>query len=141
MVLHSTRWLALSYFTYFFSYGIFLPFWSVWLAGNGLTPETIGILLGAGLVARFLGSLLIAPRVSDPSRLIAALRVLGAVNLALRAGLLGRQPRSMAAGDHHRLQPVLFAAGAADGCSGQHLAKADHHGPMAGCGYGALLPL
>ncbi|SVW16788.1 3-phenylpropionic acid transporter [Klebsiella pneumoniae] len=40
MVLHSTRWLALSYFTYFFSYGIFLPFWSVWLAGNGLTPET-----------------------------------------------------------------------------------------------------
>jgi len=24
MVLHSTRWLALSYFTYFFSYGIFL---------------------------------------------------------------------------------------------------------------------
>jgi PPP family 3-phenylpropionic acid transporter len=54
MVLHSTRWLALSYFTYFFSYGIFLPFWSVWLAGTGLTPETIGMLLGAGLVARFL---------------------------------------------------------------------------------------
>ncbi|SQI96864.1 3-phenylpropionic acid transporter [Klebsiella oxytoca] len=38
MVLHSTRWLALSYFTYFFSYGIFLPFWSVWLSGLGLTP-------------------------------------------------------------------------------------------------------
>ncbi|STR52822.1 3-phenylpropionic acid transporter [Klebsiella oxytoca] len=67
MVLHSTRWLALSYFTYFFSYGIFLPFWSVWLSGLGLTPETIGMLLGAGLVSRFLGSLLIAPRVSDPS--------------------------------------------------------------------------
>ncbi len=136
MVLHSTRWLALSYFTYFFSYGIFLPFWSVWLAGNGLTPETIGILLGAGLVARFLGSLLIAPRVSDPSRLIAALRVLLAVNLALRAGLLGRQPRSMAAGDHCGLQPVLFAAGAADGCSGQYLAKADHHGLWPGAAMG-----
>ena len=49
MVLHSTRWLALSYFTYFFSYGIFLPFWSVWLSGLGLTPETIGMLLGAVL--------------------------------------------------------------------------------------------
>lgn len=36
MALHSTRWLALSYFTYFFSYGIFLPFWSVWLKGLGL---------------------------------------------------------------------------------------------------------
>ena len=62
---HSTRWLALGYFTYFFSYGIFLPFWSVWLEGLGLTPETIGLLLGAGLIARFLGSLLIALR--DPS--------------------------------------------------------------------------
>ncbi|MFU0445678.1 3-phenylpropionate MFS transporter [Pseudocitrobacter faecalis] len=81
MVLHSTRWLALSYFTYFFSYGIFLPFWSVWLKGAGLTPETIGVLLGAGLVARFLGSLLIAPRVSDPSRLISVLRVLALLTL------------------------------------------------------------
>ena len=81
MALHSTRWLALSYFTYFFSYGIFLPFWSVWLAGVGLTPESIGILLGIGLVARFLGSLLIAPRVTDPSRLITVLRVLALLSL------------------------------------------------------------
>ncbi len=66
MVLQSTRWLALSYFTYFFSYGIFLPFWGVWLKGEGIAPETIGMLLGAGLVARFLGSLLIAPRVKIP---------------------------------------------------------------------------
>ncbi|EAS9109450.1 3-phenylpropionate MFS transporter [Salmonella enterica] len=81
MALYSTRWLALSYFTYFFSYGIFLPFWSVWLKGLGLTPETIGLLLGVGLVARFLGSLFIAPRVSDPSRLISALRVLALLTL------------------------------------------------------------
>lgn len=81
MVLQSTRWLALGYFTYFFSYGIFLPFWSVWLEGLGLTLETIGLLLGTGLVARFLGSLLIAPRVTDPSRLIPALRVLALLTL------------------------------------------------------------
>lgn len=37
--------------------------------------------MGAGLVARFLGSLLIAPRVSDPSRLIFALRVLALLTL------------------------------------------------------------
>lgn len=85
MVLHSTRWLALSYFTYFFSYGIFLPFWSVWLKGIGLTPETIGVLLGAGLVARFLGSLLIAPRVSDPSLLIKAVRILALLTLVFAA--------------------------------------------------------
>ncbi|AFJ46131.1 3-phenylpropionate MFS transporter [Shimwellia blattae] len=86
MVLQSTRWLALSYFTYFFSYGIFLPFWSVWLAGNGLPPETLGLLLGVGLVARFLGSLLLAPRITDPSRLIQALRLLALLTLLFAAG-------------------------------------------------------
>jgi PPP family 3-phenylpropionic acid transporter len=86
MVLQSTRWLALSYFTYFFSYGIFLPFWSVWLKGEGIPPETIGILLGAGLVARFLGSLLIAPRVKDPSHLVTALRLLALLTLAFAIG-------------------------------------------------------
>ena len=86
MVLQSTRWLALSYFTYFFSYGIFLPFWGVWLKGEGIPPETIGILLGAGLVARFLGSLLIAPRVKDPSHLVTALRLLALLTLAFAIG-------------------------------------------------------
>ncbi|MBH2932660.1 3-phenylpropionate MFS transporter [Serratia marcescens] len=86
MVLQSTRWLALSYFTYFFSYGIFLPFWGVWLKGEGIAPETIGILLGAGLVARFLGRLLIAPRVKDPSHLVAALRLLALLTLAFAVG-------------------------------------------------------
>ncbi|ELY4671663.1 3-phenylpropionate MFS transporter [Cronobacter muytjensii] len=86
MVLHSTRWLALSYFTYFFSYGIFLPFWSVWLAGVGVAPETIGLLLGSGLIARFLGSLLLAPRVKDPSRLVFALRLLATLTLVFALG-------------------------------------------------------
>ncbi|WP_164037951.1 3-phenylpropionate MFS transporter [Serratia marcescens] len=86
MVLQSTRWLALSYFTYFFSYGIFLPFWGVWLKGEGIEPETIGMLLGAGLVARFLGSLLIAPRVKDPSHLVSALRLLALLTLAFAVG-------------------------------------------------------
>ncbi|MDT3252563.1 3-phenylpropionate MFS transporter [Serratia sp. root2] len=86
MVLQSTRWLALSYFTYFFSYGIFLPFWGVWLKGEGIAPETIGILLGAGLIARFLGSLLIAPRVKDPSHLVTALRLLALLTLAFAVG-------------------------------------------------------
>ncbi|CNF17301.1 3-phenylpropionate MFS transporter [Yersinia nurmii] len=86
MVLQSTRWLALSYFTYFFSYGIFLPFWSVWLQGEGIPPETIGILLGAGLVSRFLGSLIIAPSVKNPSHLVTALRILALLTLAFAIG-------------------------------------------------------
>ncbi len=44
------------------------------------------VLLGAGLVARFLGSLLIAPRVKDPSHLVSALRLLALLTLAFAVG-------------------------------------------------------
>ncbi|MFE8049123.1 3-phenylpropionate MFS transporter [Brenneria goodwinii] len=86
MVLQSTRWLALSYFTYFFCYGIFLPFWGGWLKGEGLSAESIGLLLGVGLVARFVGSLVITPSVKDPSKLILVLRILGLLALGLSVG-------------------------------------------------------
>ncbi|QTF07507.1 3-phenylpropionate MFS transporter [Brenneria izadpanahii] len=86
MVLRSTRWLALSYFTYFFCYGVFLPFWGGWLKGEGLSAESIGLLLGVGLVARCVGSLAITPSVKDPSKLILALRILGLLTLALSVG-------------------------------------------------------
>lgn len=86
MVLQSAYWLALSYFTYFFSYGIYLPFFGVWLKAQGIAPDTIGILLAIGLIARFLGSLLIAPRVKDPTYLITALRLLALMALAFAIG-------------------------------------------------------
>lgn len=85
MVLQSTRWLSLSYFTYFFLWH-FLPFWGLWLEGEGIPPETIGILLGAGLLSRFLGSLIIAPRVKDPSHLVTAIRILALLTLAFAVG-------------------------------------------------------
>jgi PPP family 3-phenylpropionic acid transporter len=86
MELRSTRWLALSYFTYFFSYGIFLPFWGLWLKGEGISSESIGLLLGAGLVARFLGTLIISPSIKDPSYLITGLRILALLTLAFAVG-------------------------------------------------------
>ncbi|MCG8709456.1 3-phenylpropionate MFS transporter [Brenneria sp. 4F2] len=86
MVLQSTYWLALSYFTYFFCYGVFLPFWGGWLKGEGLSAEVIGLLLGAGLVARFVGNLVITPCVKDPSKLIRVLRLLGLLALVLSIG-------------------------------------------------------
>ena len=88
----STYWLALGYFTYFFCYGIYLPFWAVWLKGSGLDAEKIGLLLGAGMIARFVGSLLIASQVKNPSRLITALRLLALLTLLCAAGFwLGQQ--------------------------------------------------
>lgn len=76
MAIRSAYWLGLAYFTYFFAYGVYLPFWAVWLKGTGLEAEKIGLLLGAGMIARFVGSLLIASQVKNPSQLVTALRLL-----------------------------------------------------------------
>ena len=76
MFVPSSLWLALDYFTYFFSYGIFLPYWGAWLKGEGHDVATVGMLLSVGLVARFIGSLFITPLFKDPSRLIFALRLM-----------------------------------------------------------------
>ena len=86
MAIGSARWLGLGYFTYFFCYGIYLPFWGVWLKGTGLDAEKIGLLLGCGMVARFVGSLLIASQVKNPSRLITALRLLALMTCLFAAG-------------------------------------------------------
>jgi PPP family 3-phenylpropionic acid transporter len=81
MAIRSAYWLGLGYFTYFFAYGVWLPFWGVWLKESGLQPEKIGLLLGCGMIARFLGSLIIASRVTNPSQLITALRLLAVLAL------------------------------------------------------------
>ncbi|MGY0149928.1 3-phenylpropionate MFS transporter [Edwardsiella tarda] len=84
-MLPSAGWLGLSYFTYFFSFGVFLPFWSLWLQDQGVAPESIGVLLGAGMGARFIGSLFITPAVKKTSQLIVALRLVTLI--ALFAGV------------------------------------------------------
>ncbi|MBP2167905.1 PPP family 3-phenylpropionic acid transporter [Erwinia toletana] len=76
MAIRSAYWLGLAYFTYFFSYGVYLPFWAVWLKDTGLDARKIGLLLGAGMIARFVGSLLIASQVKNPAQLVTALRLL-----------------------------------------------------------------
>ncbi|MEQ5738196.1 3-phenylpropionate MFS transporter [Providencia rettgeri] len=86
MVIPSTHWLAIDYFTYFFAYSIFLPFWSVWLQGEGIDAEMIGVLLGVGLAARFLGAMFITPLVKEPSKLITALRLLAGLSLIFSVG-------------------------------------------------------
>ena len=50
MFVPSSLWLALDYFTYFFSYGIFLPYWGAWLKGEGHDVATVGTVKKLGLM-------------------------------------------------------------------------------------------
>ncbi|WGL97502.1 3-phenylpropionate MFS transporter [Arsenophonus sp. aPb] len=88
MIIPSTRWLALDYFTYFFVYGIFLPFIAIWLHGEGHEADIIGILLAAGLSARFIGSLMIAPIVKGSRHLITTLRLFAGLTLIFAIGFI-----------------------------------------------------
>ncbi|MGF1770133.1 3-phenylpropionate MFS transporter [Enterovibrio makurazakiensis] len=78
------RWLSMYYGTFFFAFGVYLPFWSVWLAWLGLSPEDIGIVLGAGIMTRFVVNLTVTPRFHLPEHLLPAVR-----GLAFLATVIG----------------------------------------------------
>lgn len=74
--------LALFIAAIFAMFGIMLPYWPVWLVARGLTAEQIGIVLGAGILARVITTPLVtawADRHGERKRLIVALAGLGLV--------------------------------------------------------------
>ncbi len=76
------RWLSFYYSAFFFSFGVYLPFWSLWLSWLGLSADDIGIVIGAGVMARFVVNLTVTPRFHLPRHLLPAIRwlsFLGAV--------------------------------------------------------------
>ncbi|MGF1738643.1 3-phenylpropionate MFS transporter [Photobacterium satsumensis] len=59
---------------FFFNYGVYLPFWALWLAHLGVSASNIGLLLGLGFGVRCLANLFITPRIHKVEHLIPALR-------------------------------------------------------------------
>lgn len=86
-------WLALFFCAFYFVYGAYLPFWSLWLAGKGLTPDLIGLLLGAGMAIRFAGNLMVMGRLKGAAQLLPATRVLSLLSLLSFVGFyFGQAP-------------------------------------------------
>ncbi len=136
MAVPSTFWLGLGYFTYFFSFGIFLPFWSVWLKGENIEASMIGILLGVGLVARFIGSLIISSMVKDPSKLINSLRFLSLLSLLFAIGFVFGSHWAWLVFVMIGFNLFFFPIGAFIGCSGRSVAKTIHFRLWQGKGLG-----
>ncbi|ADD79912.1 3-phenylpropionate MFS transporter [Candidatus Riesia pediculicola] len=84
----SVRWLASDYFNYFFTNGIFFPFISVWLNYLGIEASKVGILISSGLIARFIGSLVIMKMVDRIGQTIVFIRCLSVITLILSFGFL-----------------------------------------------------
>jgi len=79
--LSATMWLTFFFATFFFIWGIFIPFWGIWLTHKGMSAEDIGLLFSVALVLRFVSTLMLPPLISTGSATIRIVQVLGALTL------------------------------------------------------------
>lgn len=60
--MNNQRWLSQNFFIFFFTWGVFLQYWSGWLAeGKGLSVSEVGFIMGMGLIARAIATLFAYP--------------------------------------------------------------------------------
>lgn len=53
------QWLSISYFAFFMSWGILIPFWGKFLAGIGFNNQQIGNMIAVSLIARSIGTFVV----------------------------------------------------------------------------------
>lgn len=74
-------WLSQYYLSYFFSYGVYVPFWALWLKGIGISAPHIGMLLGLSFAVRCVSNLIFPPKISKMAQLLPALRLITIITL------------------------------------------------------------
>ncbi len=73
--MNNQRWLSISFFTFFFTWGIFTPYWTGWLTiEKGLSVTAASAIMGAGMIARALSTFLIFPYMTKKMSLIRTMR-------------------------------------------------------------------
>ena len=87
MLVRPFTWLALSFFGYYCAYGVFVPFFPVWLKSQQYGEELIGMVLASAYVFRFVGGLFFSGLIKRASQLINSLRVLALAGALIMAGL------------------------------------------------------
>ncbi|QUM82454.1 3-phenylpropionate MFS transporter [Moritella sp. 5] len=84
--LPSTLWMGLYYLGFFGVYGVLLPFWALWLKGEGMSTEMIGTMLAFALIARSAGALLLTRNLTTTVSLLQAMRRLTLTSIITFAG-------------------------------------------------------
>lgn len=60
--MNNQRWLSQNFFAFFFTWGIFLPYWTGWLVDSKhLTVSQASVIMGCGLLARAISNLFFFP--------------------------------------------------------------------------------
>ncbi|MDW6002125.1 3-phenylpropionate MFS transporter [Vibrio mangrovi] len=79
------QWISQYYFGFFFVYGVYTPFWALWLKSEGVAPADIGVIMGLAFGTRCLANLLVTPRVHRVEWYVPMLRVLSLLSIGLIA--------------------------------------------------------
>ncbi|MFC4410521.1 3-phenylpropionate MFS transporter [Chungangia koreensis] len=78
------RWLSFNFFTFFFTWGVFLPYMVGWLTdGKGLTVIEASIIMGAGMIIRSLSTFLLFPEATKRSSLSSFMRYSALLSLII----------------------------------------------------------
>jgi len=82
--MNNQRWLSLSFLAFFFTWGVFLPYWTGWLTiDKGLTVTQASIVMSVGMLARSASTLFIFPLLTRRMTLIQITKWLSFFSLAL----------------------------------------------------------
>ena len=82
--MNNQRWLSFSFFVFFFTWGVFLPYWTGWLTiEKGLSVTAASIIMGAGMIARSLSTFLVFPYLTQKLSLIRAMKWMSLAALIL----------------------------------------------------------
>jgi len=64
--MNTQRWMSIQFFSFFMTWGVFLPYWSGWMIyAKGITIPQASLIMSLGLLARGLSTLFIFPYLSE----------------------------------------------------------------------------
>lgn len=76
MTITSFSWIALSFFGYYCAYGVFVPFFPIWLKSQSYGEEVIGFVIASSYLFRFLGGMIFSSLIKKAGHLLNVLRYL-----------------------------------------------------------------
>lgn len=82
--MNNQRWLSISFLAFFFTWGIFLPYWTGWLTiEKGLSVTLASIIMGVGMLVRSFSTFLLFPYLMKRISLIRVMSWLSFIALGL----------------------------------------------------------
>ena len=82
--MNNQRWLSISFLTFFFTWGVFLPYWIGWLTNEkGLSVKDASIVMGAGMIVRSFSTFFVFPYLTERTSYIRVIKWTTVVSLVL----------------------------------------------------------